>query len=971
MSNNNDCRLTPRTIYRWVNGAFDKDHPDLAMGFRMKGMTLVRFWRELLSSVLPEDALDMLDSADGNRSRSLSNIMNRTGSSGVQSPLYFAFSKGFDHPLLLHLTVSWLDMLQPCEPDWVLFEGNVTAFEKMCAGNDDAVTPEIQEHLLSLRADDSDSSYDGYQRLAFVCCMRLAWLTVYAFLGNGMGKSKAYRVRNVNSFTVGNLLMRYRQVTFGRFVPAVLTTKECDVCSQALAGNKYVQGIYGNADRLFVSLESRGKVLVSASDGMGKTELARQLLVKCEESGRYSRVAFVDGAFGLIPGFRKAFPELKTLPDDDITAAVREILDRKYSGRTLLIIDDMRPVPASGNSLTEISRFGCDVLITSQMRELEGFETFILEPLGAAETKKLFSNILGYPVPDTDEEIRTLRNRVNGHTLALILLAKTMKANTMTVADLNRRIASSGFDELRFVTYGDSEKIIDRLKSTFVTSMLDERSKKLLALFSSFGTGKMKAGLLKRMLADIEPDPGTLTELLYRMHLCGWLELDRDGYFMQPVIAEVMRAECGSLREYPLLEDHLRELFTAQDELFRLREDGIPAAEAALFFAGKRNAVPDGVLRGAAVYVWYVSASRQLLRSLAEVCAGSDNRETRFIGCCFLAVCGIRDDRFGTDENAVVAGIMEKAGNTDLSEPLTAAGIAGVVQELSTGAGIPLYDVLSKMKDTLPNGVCRGLAWMSQAERLLKAAGDLPGADSCLGQARAMDPDRKCLPYQMNLFALESFVNEESGHFADAIGKMEQFLQQEDGVRLCDASVISGIYSLLSGYYSKCGQTDKALACARKCIDMSSGPREKNAEDEAIDLYRLAAAYRSAGKPREAMEINHRLTRVLERLSPDWEVSMFAWNQRGLLYYELEKYPQSLHALLRTEEMQKKVCADDHYGRLILNLCIARTLDAMKNKAEARERVCAVMPVYRELQKQGFILQDDLKPVLKYAETEE
>ncbi len=66
------CILTPKNVYRFLTGSL----PEISVSCLIspqtcKGLTLVKFWREMLQNVLSEEQLNMLFNYE-NRSRRLS-----------------------------------------------------------------------------------------------------------------------------------------------------------------------------------------------------------------------------------------------------------------------------------------------------------------------------------------------------------------------------------------------------------------------------------------------------------------------------------------------------------------------------------------------------------------------------------------------------------------------------------------------------------------------------------------------------------------------------------------------------------------------------------------------------------------------------------------------------------------------------------------------------------------------------------
>ncbi len=961
-----DRMLTPREIYRWLCNGVENDKDKSTAAVRIVKTTLIRFWRELLMEILDDDALAMLDSTKEKRSRSLSNIMNRSGSSAVMSPLYEAFAKGIDSTKFLRLTVAWLEMLNKQEPDWFLFMESLCAFEDQCMEGDCAITSEIRAHLLALREEVNETFAADYQSQGFYCCVQLAWLTIYAFLGSNMNNRRIAFYRRSPEMSASQLYMKYRHVTFGRFVPLVLTSRECEACKQARVKEAYVPCPANLIEALYAHLEERGKVLVSAAGGMGKTELVRQVLVRCGELGRYSRLAFVQYADDLASSFQNALRELKGMEPQETLRAAGELLDKAYSGRTLLIIDNAR-IDNEPELWQAVACFGCDVLVTSRQRELDGFAEFYLSPMGVGETRRLLEISCGFPLSDSGEEFERLRDRVNGHPLAVILLGKALKARSLTVAALNKEIDTSGYRNLRLIQRGESESFIEKLKKVFSTAIVDPKSRKLLVLFSMLDFQNWAARNVETLLLDAEPDVKKVSELLYRNHLNGWLELNQKGYAMQPAIAEAMRTECGMLQDYPMLEARLREMFAQDvDGLYCLGTDAVAGTHMVAFLAENGKGVPEEIILGAMVYA-NMEVSSEILKRLLPFCAKSENKETRFLAHCYERACILTKDRSSKEANDI-APMLKEAENIDFSNPLAVLGVE-IVAALLDDWNEEIFELLGRALKSCRNSIPRGEALLQYANMLMDSSGDFMKARELMAQAEEMDPKQKALGFQMLLQFAICFLEDKTGVQTEYLAKVERLAEKMQHVYHDFVSNDSWMtfYSFLADICYKQGLPEKTEMYALHSIEEYEKIAKDSVRNDPINLWRLAQAYRRANQPENALEVNHRIMRSLKRYDRLSPVVLHAWFQRGVAFYETGKYKQSLQAFKECIERMNECEQPDPFGRVTAYFEIARTLDAMNKKEKAQEYIDAILEDYKTLRQYGLVLQEDLRPMLAYV----
>lgn len=186
-----DVILSPKHLYRVLasrdrrgGGVFDSE--------MLKGVTLVRFWRELLSGVLPAEVMEGLFPLDGTHPRSQSSLMNRSGTTAMPTVLRRQLSETLSKATLLQMTCNAMHFLLSHHYHPVNYPPALDEFENACFSNDLFLTEPIQRLLLSLRATGENQTKieplirDGY---------RLAWLALLALHGPEMGCDAVTRLR--------------------------------------------------------------------------------------------------------------------------------------------------------------------------------------------------------------------------------------------------------------------------------------------------------------------------------------------------------------------------------------------------------------------------------------------------------------------------------------------------------------------------------------------------------------------------------------------------------------------------------------------------------------------------------------------------------------------------------------------------------------------------------------------------------
>ncbi|MCQ2453359.1 MAG: hypothetical protein MJ136_02085 [Clostridia bacterium] len=182
--------LTPKNIYRVLTSK--QARRDLYMPGALDGLTLVGFWRDLLTDVLPQSALNTLLPADGSHPRVQSSLMNRTGPNSLPRLMR-------EH---LPLTQTGLVLLTRNAARFLLgrgyhpatFAAYMNSFEEGCTEADVFITAPVRDYLNSIRSFGAAVPEESSRRLV-ADAFRLAWLSLYALYGSEMNSDKLNHLR--------------------------------------------------------------------------------------------------------------------------------------------------------------------------------------------------------------------------------------------------------------------------------------------------------------------------------------------------------------------------------------------------------------------------------------------------------------------------------------------------------------------------------------------------------------------------------------------------------------------------------------------------------------------------------------------------------------------------------------------------------------------------------------------------------
>ena len=310
-------------------------------------------------------------------------------------------------------------------------------------------------------------------------------------------------------------------------------------------------------------LKNRRKpVILWGFGGMGKTELAIEYASRYQQNGR-GKVFFVrfagsfrDTLIGPVAdafsGYSKVDPATrKPKPQEQILREVLQMLG-EYGRDDLLIIDNVDHTDQDFDHLTAESSYkkllGLPIrLVLTTRTEQEG--QIQVGPLNQEELRTIMRRFYAAP----DEVLDALIDAVNGHTLAVELMARMLKADRRMTADtllerlntvggLNRekdvRISSQK-DRTR-AGFGEKERIYEHLRILFDCSGLDDSEQLLLR----HGFLIPDMGMDSALFLDCEPEDAA--ESLDKLISLGWLQESRGEtrtLTMHPLVREIVWGE--------------------------------------------------------------------------------------------------------------------------------------------------------------------------------------------------------------------------------------------------------------------------------------------------------------------------------------------------------------------------------------------------------------------------------------------
>lgn len=554
--------LTPKNVYRFLTDNLPGLYPHgVIPAAERKGLTLVKFWAQVLDGIIPPEWHASLF-AGSQRSRRLSDMMNRTGVQPLPPKLQQEMNALLSGEMLIRLSQQVQDFLRSAHYDADALTRALPDFVRMMMENEECMKPE-HEHLF----ENLQKSRETLPR-TFVDMLTLSWLVLLAFYGPEMGCRELLDYCQAQEHSAQALYLLSSHVTFGRRVPLSMTGRNCELCRQGLSKDEYVMDAASCLPQLTDAIRQGGKIAVTGMGGIGKTEMTRQALALLAKEELFSRMAWVQYENSLASSLRMAFDGLDGVAEENVLSTVREKLEAPYQGRTLLLIDSVDMPPEADEGLREIEHWGCDVLVTTRFPLGDGFRNIAVPLLSEEASRALFVQHDPYLKSMGSAETEALHqvlSRVAGHPLAIILLAHLAKMKRWTMAQLLDELDRISPEGLRLAG-GKFSAIAQKIAQMVSTDALTDRERQVLAVFATFPAWTIPVRDALTLLRDF----GTEDEVLSALETAadyGLLTSNWRGYAMHPVLAESFRPLLPPMEKVPRLVEIFRERATQSGSL--------------------------------------------------------------------------------------------------------------------------------------------------------------------------------------------------------------------------------------------------------------------------------------------------------------------------------------------------------------------------------------------------------------------
>ena len=503
-----------------------------------KGQTALRFWQENLVSAfrcLPYGK--MIWRNDGKRNRYTSYLCNRSAEIKTYSEYARELSSQICASSLIAQINQFSEFLSSRKYRYDVLLRRIQELVRLTKADDPRVSDAIEAHIVRAASWNTSNAQGNLFQASYL----LTILTLYAAAGEAMGDPLMEVLRS-DEYSIKQLWIVYtRQSESKTDKTAYLTIHSSLMQDNPLPQHRF----FGREEELFnlkeFSAEKR-KCLITGIGGIGKTELLRQLICRCEEEHIADKIAVVTYEKGIVESFARAFPDFRQArPDERFTMILHRLRKESEREKLLILIDDLTNGEKEDPDLAQLRSLDCAVLITTRHNVLAGFEVFRLDTPSIPTGSLIFRDNYSRRLDRADQEAlkEMLSDETLCHPLTLLLLAKAASRKNWSVQELKEQLKQNG---LTFSWQEDREIRMTQLYRQLYSYMqMPKECHTLAELFTLLPRSSYSSAFLFRYFPEITGPKEELHTKLDIMRSGGWLEADEAGWSMHPLIAQCLR----------------------------------------------------------------------------------------------------------------------------------------------------------------------------------------------------------------------------------------------------------------------------------------------------------------------------------------------------------------------------------------------------------------------------------------------
>lgn len=306
--------------------------------------------------------------------------------------------------------------------------------------------------------------------------------------------------------------------------PRILTAKP------SLPPEQYIERL--EFDEIMQKVQDARKlVLVNGLGGIGKSTVCRKVFHKFDEEENRTLAWITYHDEDLLEDLRRQlfFPkEVKNWEKRFL-----QFLQQDIEDTAVIFIDNVNAAEEEEPFLQELANAKCSVICTSRITEFSHFETVPIDFFSIDDCVRLFYGYYGLEFDA--EKIRRIVAKTGRHTLVIEILAKIAKAERYTLDELENQLQISGFD-LGGIASVDlrEDTLIGHLSHTFNIAKLNVQQRRILYCMAILPVER-----ISHQFKDWLELPNRYNLNYLEKH--AWFVADEQGFYMHPVIKEVVK----------------------------------------------------------------------------------------------------------------------------------------------------------------------------------------------------------------------------------------------------------------------------------------------------------------------------------------------------------------------------------------------------------------------------------------------
>ncbi len=307
-------------------------------------------------------------------------------------------------------------------------------------------------------------------------------------------------------------------------------------------------------ENVYGIIGSSQSVMLYGLGGIGKTEIAKRVVnrifeEKCEKHG-IEKIAWVDyDNIDIRNCITRALHDTRSIKDSNEAWAAAQRIIMNHGNRLLMVIDNVEN--DTDKILLRLSNLPCEILITSRVKEIAGFQGIEVGTLSEEECITLFRKFCTKH-PGTDDHVRQIVQLADCLTVVIELLAKIAEQEESTLPEFLAALKKLGFhlsnEESSSIheKLQDEARVIEQIAKLFSIRPLKKEEADLLMPMSVIPSLAFSYGNAKEWFRV------TNHKILNRLVKTGWLMMGnsteaeqehrlKSYYLMHSVIASAVR----------------------------------------------------------------------------------------------------------------------------------------------------------------------------------------------------------------------------------------------------------------------------------------------------------------------------------------------------------------------------------------------------------------------------------------------